>query len=173
MNKILKLVPRGFLRINILKVLETGPKHGYEIMKLVEEISDWKPSPGSVYPSLNKLNDLGFIEKQKIKKRRIYYKITKDGKEFLNDFNEKKKDIKEKSKEQAKSIAKILDIKTKELDFILKTIDSESTPFPREIKTQLHKLFLSILEKPEDTETRKEIIKILKETRRKIAKIGE
>ncbi|MHA1972636.1 MAG: PadR family transcriptional regulator [Candidatus Hodarchaeales archaeon] len=173
MNKILKLVPRGFLRINILKILEMGPKYGYEIMKLIEEISDWKPSPGSIYPSLNKLIDLGLIERQESEKRRIYYKITKDGKEFLRDFKEKIEHIKEKSKEQVKSIAKILEIKDKELDNILKMIDSESPPIPKEISNQLHELFILIFDKLENLKLKKEIIKILEETREKLDKIGD
>jgi len=50
-----KLVPRGMLKFNILKLLKKGPKHGYEIMKLMEEETGWEPSPGALYPTLHQL----------------------------------------------------------------------------------------------------------------------
>lgn len=54
---------RGDMRLIILKVLADGPLHGYEIMKKLEDKSQgmWRPSPGSVYPTLQLLEDEDLI----------------------------------------------------------------------------------------------------------------
>lgn len=54
---------RGDMRPIILKVLGDGPLHGYEVMKRLEEKSQgmWRPSPGSVYPTLQLLEDEDLI----------------------------------------------------------------------------------------------------------------
>src|SRR5437868_14231945 len=52
---------RGGMRIALLGALVTGPAHGYELMGRLEERSGgrWRPSPGSVYPTLQALEDEG------------------------------------------------------------------------------------------------------------------
>lgn len=54
---------RGDIRTALLTVLTEGPGHGYDIMQRVEEKTGgtWRPSPGSVYPTLQLLEDEGFV----------------------------------------------------------------------------------------------------------------
>ncbi|HWL77987.1 PadR family transcriptional regulator [Microbacterium sp.] len=54
---------RGDVRAAVLALLAEGPMHGYQIIREIEERSDgaWKPSPGSVYPTLQLLADEGLI----------------------------------------------------------------------------------------------------------------
>jgi DNA-binding PadR family transcriptional regulator len=57
-------VRRGDVRVAILAVLADGPRNGYQV---IQEISDrtggaWRPSPGSVYPTISQLEDEGLIE---------------------------------------------------------------------------------------------------------------
>lgn len=54
---------RGDIRTALLAVLRDGPGHGYELIQRLEEKSDgaWRPSPGSVYPTLQMLDDEGFV----------------------------------------------------------------------------------------------------------------
>ena len=54
---------RGDIRTALLTVLTEGPGHGYDIMQRVEEKTGgaWRPSPGSVYPTLQLLGDEGFV----------------------------------------------------------------------------------------------------------------
>jgi DNA-binding PadR family transcriptional regulator len=54
---------RGDVRAAILSLLAEGPMHGYQIIQQIEERSGgaWKPSPGSVYPTLQMLADEGLI----------------------------------------------------------------------------------------------------------------
>jgi DNA-binding PadR family transcriptional regulator len=54
---------RGDIRRAILSVLRDGPAHGYAVMRRLEEMSGglWRPSPGSVYPHLQMLEDEGMV----------------------------------------------------------------------------------------------------------------
>ncbi|MFF6836823.1 PadR family transcriptional regulator [Streptomyces sp. NPDC012438] len=54
---------RGDVRASILALLKDRPMHGYEMIREIGERSDgaWKPSPGSVYPTLQLLEDEGLI----------------------------------------------------------------------------------------------------------------
>ncbi|MFD3997780.1 PadR family transcriptional regulator [Streptomyces sp. NPDC058548] len=54
---------RGDVRASILALLKDRPMHGYEMIKEIGERSDgaWRPSPGSVYPTLQMLEDEGLI----------------------------------------------------------------------------------------------------------------
>jgi DNA-binding PadR family transcriptional regulator len=55
---------RGDIRRAILSALRDKPAHGYEVMRRLEEMSGglWRPSPGSVYPHLQMLEDEGMVE---------------------------------------------------------------------------------------------------------------
>ncbi len=78
------------LELIILDMLRETPMHGYAIMKRLEELSGYKPSPGLIYPVLKSLLEKGFVE-VRIKKRgeRIMkeYAITKDGIDYLGRKN--------------------------------------------------------------------------------------
>lgn len=57
---------RRDLRFTILAVLRSGPKNGAEIMDSVEKMTFgmWRPSPGSLYPMLQKMVDENMIKKE-------------------------------------------------------------------------------------------------------------
>lgn len=65
---------RGDVRSAILSVLAKEPMHGYQIIHEIEERSGgtWKPSPGSVYPTLQLLADEGLIEATESNGRKTY-----------------------------------------------------------------------------------------------------
>ena len=88
-------IPRGFMEMHILRILDK-PHYGYEIMKhIAEECVYWKPSPGSVYPMLQKLNDAGFIAEKPKGKRKIYI-LTKEGEERIKRFEQHKAEMRQK-----------------------------------------------------------------------------
>ena len=88
-------MPRGFMEMHILRMLES-PHHGYEIMKCIGyECAYWRPSPGSVYPMLQKLKKSGLITEKKLGKRNIYI-LTKKGRGQIKKFDSCKKEIKGK-----------------------------------------------------------------------------
>jgi len=67
-------VGRGDVRAAILSLLAEAPMHGYQIIQQIEERSagSWKPSPGSVYPTLQLLTDEGLIEVEESAGRKTY-----------------------------------------------------------------------------------------------------
>jgi len=72
------------LRLAILALLDEKPRHGYEIIKAIEEHAGghYSPSPGMVYPTLTYLEDMGYttVEAEGAKK---LYAITEEGRSFL------------------------------------------------------------------------------------------
>ena len=80
---------RGLLRYIILDVLKDGPMHGYEIIKRLEEGTgnQYAPSPGTLYPTLQYLDDLGFIKADQGTERKTY-NLTDEGKAELEGHAE-------------------------------------------------------------------------------------
>ncbi|MCE9623720.1 MAG: PadR family transcriptional regulator [Actinomycetia bacterium] len=77
---------RGDIRVALLAGLSDGPAHGYE---LIQRLSDrtggrWKPSPGSVYPTLQLLEDAGFVSSSQQDTKRVY-SITEAGQAELKE----------------------------------------------------------------------------------------
>jgi DNA-binding PadR family transcriptional regulator len=71
---------RGDIRTAVLATLAEGPGHGYEIIQRIEEKSEgaWRPSPGSVYPTLQLLEDEGLVEATERDGKRVF-EITDAG----------------------------------------------------------------------------------------------
>ena len=71
---------RGDVRAAVLAILAEKPMHGYQIMAEIEERSGgaWKPSPGSVYPTLQLLADEGLIRAEESNGRKTY-SLTEEG----------------------------------------------------------------------------------------------
>jgi DNA-binding PadR family transcriptional regulator len=73
-------VRRGEIRPLILGVLAIRPMHGYEVIQELEEQSGgrWRPSAGSVYPTLQQLADEGLVTSEEVDGRRTYT-LTDEG----------------------------------------------------------------------------------------------
>jgi DNA-binding PadR family transcriptional regulator len=67
-------MPRGAIRTAILVALRDEPGHGYEVMRRLEEMSGglWRPSPGSVYPHLQMLEDEGLVQSSEVEGSRTF-----------------------------------------------------------------------------------------------------
>ncbi|MGA2268117.1 MAG: PadR family transcriptional regulator [Bryobacteraceae bacterium] len=74
----------GEIRLAILSLLGEGPKHGYQLMKEMAERSGglYRASAGSVYPTLQQLEDEEFIEADQQNGKRVY-KLTEAGRREL------------------------------------------------------------------------------------------
>jgi DNA-binding PadR family transcriptional regulator len=81
---------RGDVRNAILLALADEPMHGYQIMQRLEERSGgaWRPSPGSVYPTLQLLEDQGLVKGDEAEGRRVF-SLTEAGKEEAGKLREK------------------------------------------------------------------------------------
>ena len=77
---------RGDVRTAVLDVLEEGPRHGYDVIRELEERSGgrWRPSPGSVYPTLQMLEDEGLVTGEERDGKRVYA-LTDAGRAALNE----------------------------------------------------------------------------------------
>jgi DNA-binding PadR family transcriptional regulator len=77
-------VGRGDVREAVLALLAEQPMHGYQIIHEIEERSggSWKPSAGSVYPTLQLLTDEGLISVQESNGRKTY-SLTEAGREHV------------------------------------------------------------------------------------------
>ncbi len=71
---------RGDIRAAILRLLSEQPMHGYQIMQELAERSGgvWRPSPGSIYPTLQQLQDEGLVQSDESEGRRIFT-LTDEG----------------------------------------------------------------------------------------------
>jgi DNA-binding PadR family transcriptional regulator len=71
---------RGDIRVALLRALEAGPAHGYEIIRRLEEGSGglWRPSAGSVYPTLQLLEEQGLLTSHEDGGKRVY-ELTDSG----------------------------------------------------------------------------------------------
>jgi DNA-binding PadR family transcriptional regulator len=70
----------------VLALLAEQPMHGYQIIQEIGQRSGgaWKPSPGSVYPTLQQLEDEGLVRAQELDGRRVY-RLTEDGQRLAAD----------------------------------------------------------------------------------------
>ncbi len=78
---------QGDLRFVILKLIADEPRHGYDIIKAIEESfgGTYTPSPGVVYPTLTLLEDQGFATVAPGGGSKKLYTVTNEGQTFLND----------------------------------------------------------------------------------------
>ena len=74
-------VSRGDVRTAILHLLAEEPMHGYQIMSELNERTDgvWQPSPGSIYPTLNQLEDEGLVVAEQKGGKKVFA-LTDEGK---------------------------------------------------------------------------------------------
>ncbi|HXO09983.1 MAG TPA: PadR family transcriptional regulator, partial [Solirubrobacteraceae bacterium] len=75
---------RGDVRLALLRLLAEEPRNGYQLMQTIEERSDgrWRPSPGSVYPTLAQLEDEGLVRSSESEGAR-HFEITDAGREHV------------------------------------------------------------------------------------------
>ncbi|MCO6003802.1 PadR family transcriptional regulator [Actinoallomurus purpureus] len=73
-------VKKGDVRAAALALLAEGPRNGYQIIQEIAERSNgiWRPSPGSVYPALQQLEDEGLVRSEEDGGRRTYH-LTEAG----------------------------------------------------------------------------------------------
>jgi DNA-binding PadR family transcriptional regulator len=73
---------RGDMKYLVLEALTEGPRHGYEIILAIEAKRGIRPSAGSIYPTLQMLEDGGFVSSTEVEGKRVYT-ITDAGRALL------------------------------------------------------------------------------------------
>lgn len=90
-----RLFEQGDLKYVILRLLEEKPRHGYEIIKELESRfgGSYAPSPGTVYPTLTMLEDLGYARVVPEEGGKKIYEITDEGRKHLAEHSTTVNDI--------------------------------------------------------------------------------
>jgi DNA-binding PadR family transcriptional regulator len=85
-----RIFESGELRLVLLKLIADEPRHGYDLIRAVEELTggEYAPSPGVVYPTLTLLDEMGLIEQAPGEGARKPFQITDAGREHLQGNSE-------------------------------------------------------------------------------------
>jgi len=80
-----RMFGNGDLRLLLLALIEEQPRHGYELIRTIEEMFDgqYSPSPGAIYPTLTMLEELGYARVEAETGGKKLYAITTEGSAFL------------------------------------------------------------------------------------------
>ena len=76
-----RMFDSGELRLVLLKLIAEKPRHGYDLIRAIEERTGgaYAPSPGIVYPTLTMLSEMGLIDEQSAEGARKQFAITPEG----------------------------------------------------------------------------------------------
>ena len=146
----------GELRLVLLALVAETPRHGYELIKVIEELSggNYAPSPGVVYPTLNLLTDEGLIAEQAGDGARKSFAVTDAGRAELD----------QRVDEFEKIVAR--------LKALAEERERHSAP---PLKRAMGNLFMAVRSRmggtESDRETMHQIAEILDEAARKIERI--
>jgi DNA-binding PadR family transcriptional regulator len=85
---------RGDVKYALLELVQERPMHGYEMMKALEERSGgfYTPSAGTIYPTLQMLEDRGLVTFQEVEGKKVY-SITEAGKAYLAERQKGEEDF--------------------------------------------------------------------------------
>ena len=82
-----RMFGHGDLKLLLLALIEQQPRHGYELIRMIEDMfhGHYSPSPGAIYPTLTMLEELGYAVVQNEQGGRKLYAITDEGRAFLDE----------------------------------------------------------------------------------------
>jgi len=85
-----RMFESGELRLVLLKLIADEPRHGYDLIRAIEEITggEYAPSPGVIYPTLTLLQDMGLIEEAVVEGPRKPFQATDEGRSHLAEREE-------------------------------------------------------------------------------------
>src|SRR4051812_19834821 len=85
-----RMFESGELRLVLLKLIADEPRHGYDLIRAIEDLTggEYAPSPGVVYPTLTLLQDMGLIEEARGEGPRKAFQVTDEGRSHLEERSE-------------------------------------------------------------------------------------
>jgi DNA-binding PadR family transcriptional regulator len=97
----------GRLRLYLLKLLEESPRHGYEVIRLLQDrfLGVYSPSPGTIYPRLARLESEGLVTHEVVKGKKVY-SLTDKGREELERRMDELADLEEEISASAQEFAR-------------------------------------------------------------------
>lgn len=90
-----RMFDQGDLKLVVLRLLDEKPRHGYDIIKALEERAGgmYSPSPGAVYPTLQLLEELGYARAVDEGGGRKIFEITDEGRKYLAEHRSTADDV--------------------------------------------------------------------------------
>lgn len=103
-----RMFGHGDLRLLLLALIEQQPRHGYELIRIIEEMfnGQYSPSPGAIYPTLTMLEEIGHAAVQPEAGGRKSYAITDEGRAFLEENREAVEAVMEQTRHSARMAAR-------------------------------------------------------------------
>ena len=130
----------GRLRLYLLKLLDESPRHGYEVIRLLQDrfMGVYAPSPGTIYPRLARLEEEGLLPTTRPTGRKVY-RITDKGREELRNRADDLSDLEDEITASVRDIAREVteDVRQtvrnlrEELTFAARDMHRRGTPPPR------------------------------------------
>ena len=82
-----RMFESGELRLVLLKLIADEPRHGYDLIRAIEDLTggEYAPSPGVIYPTLTLLQDMGLIEEASGEGARKPFQATDEGRKHLEE----------------------------------------------------------------------------------------
>jgi DNA-binding PadR family transcriptional regulator len=124
----------GRLRLYLLKLLDESPRHGYEVIRLLQDrfMGVYAPSPGTIYPRLARLEEEGLVTHDEADGRKVY-RITDKGRAELHARHG---DLTELEEEITASVRDIAREVTEDVRETVRTLREELTWAAREFHTR-------------------------------------
>ena len=97
----------GGLRLYLLKLLDEAPRHGYEVIRLLQDrfLGVYAPSPGTIYPRLARLEEEGLVTHDEVDGKKVY-RITDKGREEINSRLDDLAELEEELTQSVRDIAR-------------------------------------------------------------------
>jgi len=126
----------GRLRLYLLKLLDEAPRHGYEVIRLLQDrfMGIYAPSPGTIYPRLARLEEEGLVTHDEADGRKVY-RITDKGREELRARLD---DLAELEEEITASVRDIAREVTEDVRDTVRTLREELSWAAREFHGRAH-----------------------------------
>ena len=97
----------GGLRLYLLKLLDEAPRHGYEVIRLLQDrfMGVYAPSPGTIYPRLARLEEEGLVTHDEVDGKKVY-RITDKGRAEINSRLDDLAELEEELTQSVRDIAR-------------------------------------------------------------------
>lgn len=122
----------GRLRLYLLKLLDEAPRHGYEVIRLLQDrfMGVYAPSPGTIYPRLARLEEEGLVTHDEVDGKKVY-RITGKGRAEIQSRLDDLADLEEEITESVRDIAREV---TEDVRDTVRNLREELTWASREVR---------------------------------------
>jgi DNA-binding PadR family transcriptional regulator len=122
----------GRLRLYLLKLLDESPRHGYEVIRLLQDrfMGVYAPSPGTIYPRLARLEEDGLVTHEEVDGRKVY-SITDKGREEIRSRISDLADLEDELTESLRDVAREI---SEDVRDTVRTIREELASAAREFR---------------------------------------